>query len=53
MARVYGSSMHVPTQIGEAVGTLNFWSTESTAFPPEAVAVLKEVAELLKEPKGG
>lgn len=49
MARVYGSSLHVPTQIGEAAGTLNFWSTESAAFPPEAVAVLKEVAELLKK----
>jgi peroxiredoxin len=49
MSRVYGSSVHVPTQIGEAIGTLNFWSTESAAFPPAAVAILKEVAELLKQ----
>lgn len=49
MARVYGSSVHVPTQIGAASGTLNFWSTEAAAFPPEAVAILKEVAEMLKK----
>ncbi len=50
MARVYNSSVHIPTKIGEAVGTVNFWSTEAAAFPPEAVAVLKEVADLLKKP---
>lgn len=49
MSRAFGSSVHVPTQIGEASGTLNFWSTESAAFPPAAVAILKEVAELLKQ----
>ena len=49
MARVYGSSVHVPTTIGDAIGTVNFWSTESSAFPPEAVELLKEAAEMLKK----
>jgi peroxiredoxin len=49
MSRVYGSSVHIPTKIEDATGTLNFWSTESAAFPPEAVAVLQEVANLLKK----
>jgi hypothetical protein len=49
MARVYGSSVHIPAQIEEATGTVNFWSTEAAAFPPEAVALLKEAAELLKK----
>ncbi len=49
MSRVYGSSVHVPATIGESTGTVNFWSMESAAFPPEAVALLKEAAELLKK----
>ena len=49
MSRAYGSSVHIPTKIDDASGTLNFWSTESAAFPPEAVTILKEVADLLKK----
>ena len=48
MARTFGSSVHIPAKIDDASGTLNFWSTESAAFPPGAVEVLKEAAQLLK-----
>lgn len=48
MGRFFGSSVHFPATIEGASGTLNFWSTESAAFPPDAVAILKEAAELLK-----
>jgi len=47
MSRTYGSSVHIPSKIDDATGTLNFWSTESAAFPPAAVEVLKEAAALL------
>ena len=43
MARVYKSSAHFPVEIDGFKGSLNFWSTEADAFPPEAVSVLKEV----------
>ena len=43
MARVYKSSAHFPVEIDGFKGSLNFWSTEPDAFPPEAVNVLKEV----------
>lgn len=37
MARVYGSSVHIPVRLGDQVACVNFWSTEAEAFPPEAV----------------
>jgi hypothetical protein len=49
MGRFFGSSVHVPAKIEGASGTLNFWSTESAAFPPEAVSLIKEAAELLQQ----
>jgi hypothetical protein len=44
MARAYKSSVHFPAEKDGLKGTINFWSTEKEAFPPEAVALLKEVA---------
>ena len=44
MARAYRSSLHVPLQIEGVSGTLNFWSTEADAFPPELVSLLEETA---------
>ncbi|QDU30207.1 thiol-disulfide oxidoreductase [Anatilimnocola aggregata] len=49
MARTFGSSVHFPRKSDDATGSLNFWSTESAAFPPAAVEVLKEAADLLKK----
>jgi peroxiredoxin len=49
MGRFFGSSVHVSAKIEGATGTINFWSTESGAFPPEAVSLLKEAAELLQQ----
>jgi peroxiredoxin len=45
MARAYKSSLHVPVQFEGLKGTLNFWSIENEAFPPEAVSVLAEIAK--------
>jgi peroxiredoxin len=47
MSRAYGSSVHIPAKIGNDSGTINFWSIESAAFPPEAVAILQEAVQLL------
>jgi hypothetical protein len=47
MARVYKSSAHFPVEIDGLKGSINFWSTEPDAFPPEAVSVLKEVVAAL------
>lgn len=49
MAQVYSSSIHIPVKIGERSGTINFWSREVDAFPPESVAVLKEAANILQK----
>jgi peroxiredoxin len=41
------SSMHVPVTIDGKRATVNFWSAEAEAFPPEAVRILEEVARLM------
>jgi hypothetical protein len=43
------SSMHVPVEIDGTRATINFWSSEAEAFPPEAVKILEEVAKLMAE----
>ena len=43
------SSMHVPVEIDGLRGTINFWSAEAGAFPPEAVKLLEQVAHLMVE----
>lgn len=44
MARGVASSMHVPIKVDGKPATINFWSTEKNAFPPEAVKLLEELA---------
>lgn len=51
MARAYGSSLHIPVKHQDLRGTINFWSIEANAFPPEAVTLLEEVARLMTAPK--
>jgi hypothetical protein len=41
------SSMHVPVEIDGVRSTVNFWSSEAGAFPPQAVKILEEVARLM------
>ena len=41
------SSMHVPVEINGVRSTINFWSAEAGAFPPEAVKLLEQVARLM------
>ncbi len=43
------SSMHVPVEIGGLRCTINFWSAEAGAFPPEAAKLLEQVARLMAE----
>ena len=43
------SSMHVPVEIGGLRCTVNFWSAEAGAFPPEAAKLLEQVARLMAE----
>jgi len=43
------SSMHVPVEINGVRCTVNFWSAEPEAFPPQAVKLLEEVARLMAE----
>jgi hypothetical protein len=43
------SSMHVPVEFNGARATVNFWSAEAGAFPPEAVKLLEQVAHLMVE----
>jgi peroxiredoxin len=46
------SSMHVPVVIQGLHCTVNFWSSEAEAFPPEAVKLLEPLARLLAEGSG-
>jgi peroxiredoxin len=41
------SSMHVPVEIDGVRSTINFWSAEPGAFPPEAANLLEQVARLM------
>ena len=41
--------MHVPVEIGGQRCTVNFWSAEAGAFPPEAARLLEQVARLMAE----
>lgn len=42
-----GSSVHVPIVVDGKPATVNFWSTETDAFPPEAVPLLADVARTM------
>ncbi|HEX5104942.1 MAG TPA: thioredoxin family protein [Pirellulaceae bacterium] len=44
MSRAYASSLHIPVKIDGIAGTINFWSAEKDAFPPELVSLLQEAA---------
>ncbi|MBX7168191.1 MAG: redoxin domain-containing protein [Pirellulales bacterium] len=46
------SSLHVPIRLGDKQGTLNLWSLERQAFPPEAVKLAEVMARLMCEPNG-
>ena len=50
MARAYASSLHIPAKIDGQAGTINFWSAEKEAFPPELVSLLQEVAQAMAAP---
>ena len=49
MSKFYRSSLHVPESTPAEAGTVNFWSAEEKAFPPEAAGILKELAKLMAE----
>jgi peroxiredoxin len=41
------SSMHVPISYKGHKATINFWSAEAGAFPPEAAKLLEQIAHLM------
>ena len=43
------SSIHVPVEVAGVRATVNFWSAEAAAFPPQAVKLLEQVARLMAE----
>jgi hypothetical protein len=45
-AREIRSSMHVPVLLDGQRATVNFWSAEPDAFPPEAQVLLEQVGKL-------
>jgi hypothetical protein len=47
MSRGVASSLHVPVKLEGAAATINFWSTDKDAFPPEAVKLLEELAQAM------
>jgi hypothetical protein len=49
MARGVASSLHIPVKIGDKSATINFWSTDKNAFPPEAVKLLEELGKKMVE----
>ncbi|HEY2840639.1 MAG TPA: redoxin domain-containing protein [Pirellulales bacterium] len=49
-ARGARSSMHVPIAIGGVRGTVNFWSRDPDAFPPQAAQMLTMLTKAMKAP---
>jgi peroxiredoxin len=49
MAQAFASSLHVPVKHAGKTGSVNFWSREADAFPPEAVKLLTAAAKTLVE----
>jgi hypothetical protein len=47
MSRALGSSLHVPVKLGGQPGSINFWSTDKSAFPEAAVTLLEEATKLM------
>jgi hypothetical protein len=47
LGRALASSFHVPVQVDGRKATINFWSREAEAFPPQAVELLRELAVLM------
>ena len=47
LGRFFASSMHVPVKVGGVPCVISFWSTETDAFPPEAVGILESLARRL------
>ena len=45
MAKAYQSSYHFPIQRDGLTGTINFWSAEKDAFPPELTKALGELVK--------
>jgi hypothetical protein len=45
------SSVHVPAKLNGQNVTINFWSRDPNAFPPQAVALLTAVAQIMAAPK--
>ena len=45
MARLFGSSMHVPAKNGDQRGVISFWSLDANGFPDEAVGFLNAVTQ--------
>ena len=52
-ARDIRSSVHVPVEIDGHRATVNFWSAEPAAFPPQATRLLEHVAKLIASGSGG
>lgn len=49
LSRILPSSVHIPLRFEGKPATMNAWSSDSSAFPPEAVAFLEEIAEVMRE----
>ena len=49
MAQAFGSSLHIPITWQGKPATVNFWSAEGKAFPPEAVKQLEQIARWMEE----
>ena len=45
MAKAYQSSFHLPIKRDGLTGSINFWSAEKDAFPPELIKVLGELVK--------
>lgn len=43
LGRILPSSVHVPIVVDGKPGTVNFWSMDAKAFPPEAVALIQKL----------
>ncbi|MFO0949354.1 MAG: hypothetical protein U1D30_26150, partial [Planctomycetota bacterium] len=51
LSRILPSSVHIPLRVQGKPASVNIWSIDKNAFPPEVVASLEELVGLLKSDK--
>ena len=48
LTKILPSSIHIPIVVDGKSGTVNFWSMDKEAFPPEAVELAEKLVQMIR-----